>query len=218
MMAQRTIHMLFSTLLLDKIELFDKDRFFIGSILPDAYTNPVNRKVSYFIKYISEENCLYFDFKDYFGRFQNEIRNDDLYLGYYAHLVEDAFYRYFLYYEKCFMEKIKRYELDILHKDYHILNSYIVGKYALPSHLELPKTFKNELLNEITEFDIKKLVSDYENDIVELYDEKTVLLTETMLEEFVLKYIDVLADELYSIRHGDSKLNVLDYKWENKRE
>ena len=48
-MAQRTIHMLFSTLLLDKIELFDKNRFFIGSILPDAYTNPVNRKVSHFI-------------------------------------------------------------------------------------------------------------------------------------------------------------------------
>ena len=37
MMAQRTIHMLFSTLLLDKIELFDKDRFFIGSILPPVY-------------------------------------------------------------------------------------------------------------------------------------------------------------------------------------
>ena len=32
----------------------------------------------------------------------------------------------FLYYEKRFMEKIKRYELDILHNDYHILNSYIV--------------------------------------------------------------------------------------------
>ena len=125
-----------------------------------------------------------------------------MYLGYYAHLVEDAFYRYFLYYEKCFMEKIKRYELDILHKDYHILNSYIVKKYALPNHLEPPKNFENELLNEITEFNIEKIISDYENDIVELYDEKTVLLTETMLEEFVLKYIDVLADELYSIRHG----------------
>ena len=101
--------------------------------------------------------------------------------------------------------------------DYSILNSYIVRKYALLNHLELPKTFENELLNEITEFDIKKLVSNYENDFVKLYDEKTVLLTETMLEEFVLKYIDVLANELYSIRNGDSRLNVLDYKWENKR-
>ena len=93
-MAQRTIHMLFATLLLDKMELSDKNRFFIGSILPDAYINPTNRKVSHFIKYISEENCLYFDFQDYFERFQNQIMHDDLYLGYYAHLVEDAFYKF----------------------------------------------------------------------------------------------------------------------------
>lgn len=216
-MAQRTIHMLFGTLLSDKIELFDKNRFLIGSILPDAYINPTNRKVAHFIKYISDENCLYFDFQDFREKFQNKIMTDDLYLGYYAHLVEDAFYRYFLYYEKRFMEKIKRYELDILHNDYHILNSYIVKKYTLPSHVEVPKAFENELLNGITEFDIKKIVSDYENDVVESSDEKTMLLTEAMVEEFVLKYIDILADELHSVRNGHSKLNVLDYKWENKR-
>ena len=216
-MAQRTIHMLFGTLLLNKIKLFDKKRFLIGCILPDAYINPTDRKVAHFIKYLSNENCLYFDFKDFLERFQNNITDDDLFLGYYAHLVEDAFYRYFLYYEKQFMKKIKRYELDILHNDYRILNSYIVRKYALPSHLEIPKAFENELLNEITEFDIEKIVSDYENDVVELYDEKTVLLTKAMLEEFVLKYIDILADELHSVRNGCSKLDVLAYKWENKR-
>ena len=42
-------------------------------------------------------------------------------------------------------------------------------------------------------------------------------MIETILEEFVLKYIDILADELYNIRNGNSKLNVLDYKWEDKR-
>ena len=144
--------------------------------------------------------------------------DDDLYLGYYAHLVEDAFYRYFLYYEKGFMEKIKRYELDILHGDYHILNSYIAGKYSLPGCLTLPKDFEKELLNGIAEFDIKKIAGDYEKDIVELHEEKTVLLTEAMLEEFVFKYTDVLADELYSVKRGHSKLNVMDYRWDNKRE
>lgn len=216
-MAQRTIHMLFDTLLSDKIELFDQNRFLIGSILPDAYIEPTNRKLSHFIKYISEENCLYFDFQYFFERFQNQIMEDDLYLGYYAHLVEDAFYRYFLYYEKRFMEKIKSYELDILHNDYHILNSYIVSKYVLPSSLEVPQSFESEGLNGITEFDVPKIISDYRNDVVESSNEKTVLLTEDMLEEFVSKYIDISADELRSIRNGCSKLNVLDYKWENKK-
>ena len=116
------------------------------------------------------------------------------------------------------MKKIKRYELDILHSDYHILNSYITRKFSLPSQLEQPKDFENELLNGIAEFDIQRIVDDYEKDLTELHDEKTVLLTETMLEEFVFKYIDVLAEELRSVRHGKSKLNVLDYRWENKQE
>lgn len=217
-MAQRTIHILFGTLLLDKINIVNKDRFLIGSILPDAYVNPADRKVVHFIKYLANENCLYFDFKDFFGRYCNDIMDDDLYLGYYAHLVEDAFYRYFLYYEKGLMEKLKNYKLDVLHSDYHILNSYITRKYKLPSRLELPKSFENELLNEIAEFDIKQIADDYEKDIAELYDENTMLLTEDMLEEFVVKYIGVLVEELRSVRWGQSKLNVLDYCWENKQE
>lgn len=215
-MAQRTIHMLFGTLLADRIALLDKNRFLMGSILPDAYVEPTDRKVSHFIKYLPEENCLYFDFRDFYERFQTKIMDDDLYLGYYAHLVEDAFYRYFLYYENRFMEKIKRYELGILHKDYRVLNAYIVKRYTLPSRLEVPEVFEKELLNEITAFDIKKIIQDYQNDIVECSDEKTVMLTESMLEGFVSKYIDMLADELCSVRKGCSKLNVLDYKWENK--
>lgn len=79
-MAQRTIHMLFGTLLSNKIEIFDKGRFLIGSILPDAYINPTNRKDSHFIKYIADENCLYFDFQDFLERFENNVKNDDLYL------------------------------------------------------------------------------------------------------------------------------------------
>lgn len=216
-MAQRTIHMLFGTLLADRIRLVDKQRFLIGSILPDAYIKPSDRKVSHFIKYISEENCLYFDFQDFFERYRDKVVEDDLYLGYYAHLVEDALYRYFLYYEKSFMKRIKSYELDILYHDYHILNSYIVRKYTLPRHLERINGFENEALNEIAEIDIPQIISDYENDVIEMYDEETVLLTEDMLEEFVSKYIDILADELRSIKTGGSTLDVLDYKWENKR-
>ena len=69
----------------------------------------------------------------------------------------------------------------------------------------------------ITEFDIKRIVDDYGKDISEWYSEKTELLTENMLDEFVFKYRDVLADELNSIRCGGSKLEVMDYRWENKQ-
>lgn len=216
-MAQRTIHMLFATLLVNKLKISDKNRFFIGSIMPDAYINPEDRKISHFIKNISDENCLYFAFNDFYNRFNCKIIRDDLYLGYYAHLVEDAFYRYYLYYEKEFLSKIKSYELDILHADYQVLNSFIAKKYDMPMQIEIPKNYCKEELNEITEFDIGQIIRAYENDITEIVNNKTVMLTEEMLEEFVSKYIEIIADELRSVKNGKSLLNVLDYKWENKR-
>ena len=216
-MAQRTIHMLFATLLVNKLKISDKNRFFIGSIMPDAYINPEDRKISHFIKYISDENCLYFAFNDFYNRFNCKIIRDDLYLGYYAHLVEDAFYRYYLYYEKEFLSKIKSYELDILHADYQVLNSFIAKKYDMPMQIEIPKNYCKEELNEITEFDIGQIIHAYETDITEIVNNKTVMLTEEMLEEFVSKYIEIIADELRSVKNGKSLLNVLDYKWENKR-
>lgn len=215
-MAQRTIHMLFAVLLADKLELKDKNRFFLGSLLPDAYINQEDRQISHFIKYISDENCLYFDFYDFSMRFNNKVLTDELYLGYYAHLIEDAFYRYYLYYEKEWLAKIKSYKLDILYKDYQVLNSYISQKYKMPTHIEIPSNYSNEALNEITTFDIHFIIRNYKNDITEKVNMPTEMLTEKMLEEFISKYIDIISDELLSVQNGKSTLNAIDYKWKNK--
>lgn len=208
--------MLFATLLSDKIRLQDKNRFFVGSILPDAYLESNDRKKTHFIKYIESENCLYFDFHDFYQKYYDKVIIDDLYLGYYAHIVEDAFYRYYLYYEKNFMERIKSYKLDVLHNDYHILNSFITQKYNLPSCIDYPKGFDEIPLSRITKFDVYGIISEYGSDLVEEYGGTTVLLTEEMLEEFVAKYVDRVEDELRGMKNGISSLNVLDYKWEKK--
>lgn len=212
-MAQRTIHMLFAKLVADKLEISDLDRFYLGSILPDAYVEATDRKVAHFIKYMPEDNCLFFDFQDFATKYQKEIIEDNLYLGYYAHLVEDAFYRY---YEKDMLSKIKSYKLDILHQDYRILNSYIDKHYDLPKQIKVPDRFNAESLNDITAFNVDKLTKDYSNDLQECVNEKTKLLTEEMIEEFISKYIDVLTSELLSIQKSYSTLNALDYKWLNK--
>ena len=209
--------MLFASLVEKKIDISDRNRFLLGSILPDSYIDPSARKTAHFIKSIPEQNQLFFDFPCFLEAFSQSVLNDDLYLGYYAHLVEDAFYRFFLYYEKDFMGRISRYELEFLHNDYHILNSYIIGKYDMPKQLELPDNFEKESINQITEFDANRIISEYENDISENVTGNTTFLTESMLEEFVDKYIGLLSDELQSVRKGGSLLNPLDYKWENKK-
>lgn len=216
-MAQRTIHMLFGKILSEKVELSDKNRFFIGSIMPDAYVEPSERKRAHFIKHTADDNGRFFDFPDFYERYKDKIASDDLYLGYYAHLVEDAFYRYFIYCEKDFMSKLESYELTVLHKDYSILNSYIAEKYDMPAELKVPKAFEKEEINGITRFDLEKMIMDYKADLTVRIDEKTVLLTEEILEEFVERYVDLAARELVSAREGKSILNALDYSWENKK-
>lgn len=216
-MAQRTIHMLFAVLLSEKIAITDPNRFMLGNILPDSYKDPAARKTAHYIKSIPEGDQRFFDFPDFLDSFRQEILTDDLYLGYYAHLVEDAFYRYFLYCEKDLMDRISKPELDILYTDYHILNSYIAKKYDLPTDLTAPEAFGEEPLNRITEFDARGIICEYQNDLTEAVGGQTTFLTEDMLEEFVAEYIDLLADELRNVRLGSSLLNALDYKWQNKR-
>lgn len=216
-MAQRTIHMLFAALLLEKMDVSDQNRFFLGSILPDSYTELSARKVSHFIRSIPEENRLFIDFPCFRDSFGQEMMKDDLYLGYYAHLVEDAFYRFFLYYDKGFMSRMSRTELDFLHADYRILNSYIAGKYDLPKHLEYPGGIEKEPISRITGFDAGTVISEYEKDVAEKVAGKTMFLTESILEEFIGQYIDLLADELRSVKIGSSILSAPDYRWENRR-
>lgn len=216
-MAQRTIHMLFGKILSEKIELEDKNRFFIGSIMTDSYIDPSARKKAHYIKHTADDNGRFFDFQSFYEKYKEKIVSDDLYLGYYAHLVEDAFYRYFIYYEKDFMSKLEATELSVLHNDYTILNSYISEKYDLPVDLKIPDDFEKEEINEITQFDLEKLIADYKNDLEVRVDEKTVILTEEILEEFVERYIDLAARELKCVKKGKSILNVLDYSWENKK-
>ena len=94
-MAQRTIHYLFGELISREVELHDKKRFLLGSILPDAYVDLEQRDATHFR--VVDETGIYFDFPSFFEKYKKQIQEDDLYLGYYMHLVEDAFYRIFFY-------------------------------------------------------------------------------------------------------------------------
>lgn len=210
--------MLFATLMADKLQIKDKNRFFIGSILTDSYINPKDRNKAHFQEKLQDEDGRYIDFKGFYERFRDKVMDDDLYLGYYAHLVEDACYRRFLYIEKDYMVKLRSYEVSVLHKDYAILNSYISREYDIPTELAVPQGFETEKINEIAAFGVEQMIQDYKQDISERIDEEPVLLTEKWLEEFVAEYKDIIEAELCSVRNGGSTLDVLDYKWLHKRE
>ena len=62
------------------------------------------------------------------------MREDDFYLGYYLHLVQDVLYRRFVY-DKYHWNPMIPGNVERLHRDYAIVNGYIIKKYNLVNDL-----------------------------------------------------------------------------------
>ena len=212
-MAQRTIHYLFGEMISKEIKLSDKKRFLLGSILPDAI-EPDFRNASHFK--IKTATHKYFDFESFRNEYFTLMLHDDLYLGYYMHLVEDAFYRGFFYSDRFSMPRTRE-EVPILHNDYHILNSYITQKYHLQNILDCTFSLEKEPLCHIAPFTIDKFLGELANDFKEQTKGTTVFLTESMLDEYVNTYIPLAIAEVHSIKNGSSSLSIMDYAWPAKR-
>ena len=212
-MAQRTIHYLFGELISKQVKLKDKKRFLLGSIIPDAYVDVKLRDVTHYK--IREESGTYLDFHKFFNDYFELIQEDDLYLGYYMHLVEDAVYREFFYNEHSKMPKSKE-DVKRLHMDYHILNSYIVDKYDFENELcEAVNVYQGEF-EKIAEFRVHDFLKELEQDFREDVVGETFYITEEMVDEFVERYLPLVLKEMECVKTGKSSLNVKDYTWIKK--
>lgn len=212
-MAQRTIHYLFGEIISNQIQLADKKRFLLGSIMPDA-VEACDKDKSHFK--VKTDTHTYLDFDAYRNQFFDLMQQDDLYLGYYMHLVEDAFYRAFIY-QDCFTMPRTREEVELLHNDYHILNSYIVKKYDIHNILEKNISLEHESIDSIATFLIHESLNKLSNEFTEQKQGATVFLTEHMLDEFIETYSPLAVEEIKNLKNGASTLKVSDYAWLRNR-
>ena len=212
-MAQRTIHYLFGEMISRHVPLADKKQFLLGSILPDAIETQ-NRNTSHFK--VKTDTHKYFDFEAFRNQYPDQILQDDLYLGYYMHLVEDAFYREFFYNGNCSMPRIRE-EVPLLHQDYHILNSYIVQKYQLQNILGPAIPLKDTPLLDLTAFFVDEFLTELSHDFTEQIQGNTTFLTEPLLDQFIERFLPLAIEEAKSTRNGASILKVTDFAWPAKR-
>jgi len=202
-MAQRTVHYLFGEMIARQIELSDKKRFLLGSIIPDS-VKAGDRDQSHFK--VKTATHVYLDLNSYRNHFLELMLQDDLYLGYYMHLVEDSFYRTFIYQDRFTMPRTQE-EINLLHNDYHILNSYIVRKYNLHNILEkdmIPAVRKP--LSIIGDFQIDEALEKLSAEFSEQKHGNTVFLTESMLDEFIETYIPLAVGEVKALKSGKTTL------------
>ena len=212
-MAQRTIHYLLGQLLLRECPVRDRKRFLLGSILPDAFADLSQRALTHYTNR-SVPGYMYFDFDAYREQFCVKMAEDDLYLGYYMHLVEDNFYRSF------FRERVgvaidnqKPEQVQRLHLDYTLLNAYIVEQYGLRNEIERPADFETEPLAAIAHFDLDSFLTEFDGDFSRRVEGKTRYLTEAVLEEFLARYYEPCLRELGTVMNGGRGLTARDMAW-----
>ena len=213
-MAQRLIHYLFGDIFSKQMPALDRNRFLLGSVLPDAYANAADRDRTHFIK--KNDTQVYFDFEKFREQFLPWILKDDLYLGYYMHLVEDAFYRQFIYSGRFTMPRNME-EVRILHIDYHIINSHIVAKHQLQDNILKHVELGQGPIGDIAEFRANEFLEEMSCDFIERIEGETRFFTECMADEFIDKYAALGFDELQSIRNGKSILSATGYTWKRNK-
>ena len=125
-MASSMIHLAITQCMTKEIEFNNLDRIRLGSILPDGAISGN----SHLKKKICNDKRITYDLEFYRQKYLEQMTKDDLYLGYYLHLVQDIFYRKYVYFEHNFDSSIPG-NVEKLHRDYEITNWYVVNQYNL---------------------------------------------------------------------------------------
>ena len=138
---------------------------------------------------------------------------DDLYLGYYIHIVEDVYYRYFIHTDKGIPRAAIPELREVIYRDYRLLNGYIEKKYDLERNVTKPEGFEKEAINSLYPFDADKMLSDLAGDYADNTQGVPVYHTPEILDEFVDIYFPKCEAVLCSARRGDAPPDPLEYKW-----
>lgn len=224
-MAQRLIHQLFAEKLIqaDGGEMIhDTGRFTFGSLLPDAYRaehagpSDVRRDsqvITHYKRATPDMLYRYFDFAQFYMDFRDLIMADDMYLGYYMHIVEDVYYRYFIHTEKGIPRAAVPELVAVIYRDYHLLNRYIMEKYAISRNVVKPEGFETEAVNSLYPFDADLMLAELAGDYADNAYGEPVYHTPESLDEFVKRYIPRCLELMRAARRGETPPDPLKYKW-----
>ncbi|MBQ8215234.1 MAG: hypothetical protein IJZ33_03140 [Clostridia bacterium] len=208
-MASRMIHLAIAYKVAEQRDVGDFARFQIGTMLPDEYPKNIShlkysfddgRKKSYRLSFFRQ-------------RYGQKLAVDDLYKGYYLHLVEDMLYRNFVY-GRHYWDPRPAGNIEKLHHDYNLLNGYIIQKYGIEKGLVLPADFEKEPLFEICPVSLQALRASFERDF--LPDDGTpFFFTVQMAEEFIQLATQQCVQEYDALTEGTFLTDERQYAWDN---
>ena len=214
-MASRIIHLAITNELIKKYPFKDQNRLKLGAVLPDACAPGRTTEESHLKIKLCGSTKKTYDLTWYREKFGQKMREDDLYLGYYLHLIQDILFRYFMYEIHHWNSKAPG-NVDRLHNDYALINTYVVRKYHLTDDLVLPADFEKEAIYEIYPFDARNFVAEMKQDFLPYCQGEPFFFTQEFADAFIRMAIDACARELEAFWAGQAGLDEYPWAWKNK--
>ena len=214
-MASRVMHLAVAAEIMKQVTIKDINRFRLGIILPDAYNRNVQTANNSHLKYTTADGTKKTYKLDWFRKtYSEQLKNDDLYLGYYLHLIQDTIFRYFVY-SLHNWDPYPKGNTERLHNDYRLLNNYVIDRYKLPDSLIIPDRIKEESIFYIYPFGIEQLSVDFKTDFEPYSNGTAFFFTEEMTDEFIKMATEKCVKEIMALHNGESIIDELEWAWDN---
>ncbi len=209
-MASSIIHYAITCELIKSRQFINPDRLKLGSILADSgYNGNSHMKIS-----VAGGHKKTYDLDGYRNLYGKLMKQDDLYLGYYLHLVQDIIYRHFVY-DKYHWNPLIPGNVEKLHKDYALSNYYVTQKYQLKNDLNIPADFDKEDINRICAFDLTGLEQNMSSYFVPVEEEDIFFFTKEMTDEYIAEAVECCIQELDNLEKEDGGMDGYILAWDN---
>ncbi len=211
-MASSIVHLAITNELSKRLSFKDLNRLKFGAIVVDAGVGGNEFGNAHLKVNVLDDKKKTYDFDKFRELFGERMLSDDLYLGYYLHLVQDALYREYVY-DRYHWNPTIPGNVERLHKDYQIVNQYIINKYELKNDLAVPEGFDEEALKQISAFDTSRLMNNLKAYFAPVEEEEIFFFTKEMSDEFIEEAVDFCVREVEKIRRGEPGIDMFEYAW-----
>lgn len=206
-MASRIIHLAVSAELAGKTGLPDTDRFLFGAVIPDAAPKSISHR-----KIILPSGKKTYDLTGFREEFSDKLKTDELYLGFYLHLIQDIYYRQFVY-NKYHWDPAPPGSIMRLHNDYALMNPYIIEKYHLKNTVYAPPGVKNEPLFGNGVYPVENFLAEFKKDFTRRAQGEVFFFTREMADEFIALAAEKCVEETEALYTGKALTDELELAW-----
>ena len=210
-MASGIVHLAITKKVCESYVCKDRERLSFGNVLPDFAKA---RRAAHVQAVVWGRNKRTYDLNRFRAEFGARLLQDDLYLGYYLHLVQDVVHRHFMY-DRYHWNPTIPGNVEKLHNDYAILNKYVRERYDLVNDLAIPEGFADEELAGIAEFYPEGLLGAMDGFFKETGQGEIFFFTKAMADELIEEAAKVCLKELEALENGVSTMDSYDLAWEN---